>query len=466
MLPQPRLARPAFSILNLVAWPTAILIMATAMWFDPGAADPMLVSKETAVWIPAVACGAAIAVLLVATVRRVDRAATVLAAVALLLVMLRGISELRHETAARVRSEEGLQASEVQYRQVADDQAALRRVATLVAAGAPQEEVFSAVTVEVGQLLGVDFASTSRYHPDGAVTVVGAWARSGVPPEFPNGIQIPAGGANMHARVFQTSRPARFDAFVEDLSPATVHALDAGAHASVGVPITVEGQLWGVIIVSSKQGDPLPADTEARLAGFTQLTATAIANAKARSELSEFADEQAALRRVATLVAQGAAPGELLAAVTGEVGRLLGVDFATMSRYHPDGAVTVVGVWSRSGAPPYFPIGTQLPAGGANLHAQVFQTARPARFDTMVEDLGAAFRACARRGPPCIGRRADHRRRSVVGHYHRVFQTGGTVAGRDRGAAGRIYRADRYRHRQRRGPGGPKRLTSAHRGHR
>ena len=80
----------AFSILNLVAWPTAILILAASMWVDPGVADPMPVSKGTVVWIPAVACGAAIAVLLVATVRRVDHAATVLAAAALLLVMLRG----------------------------------------------------------------------------------------------------------------------------------------------------------------------------------------------------------------------------------------------------------------------------------------------------------------------------------------------------------------------------------------
>ena len=81
--------------------------------------------------------------------------------------------------------------------------------------------------------------------------------------------------------------------------------------------------------------EPLPADTEARLAGFTELVATAIANAQARVELRGFAEEQAALRRVATLVAQAAPPEEVLAAVTEEAGRLLNADYTVMSRYDP-----------------------------------------------------------------------------------------------------------------------------------
>jgi len=54
-------------------------------------------------------------------------------------------------------------------------------------------------------------------------------------------------------------------------------------------------------------------------------------------------EEQAALRRVATLVARGAAPEAVFAAVTEELVRLLGVDVATMCRYEPDGTFTVVG---------------------------------------------------------------------------------------------------------------------------
>jgi GAF domain-containing protein len=81
-----------------------------------------------------------------------------------------------------------------------------------------------------------------------------------------------------------------------------------GWRSSVGAPITVEGRLWGVLAVVSKKESPLPTDAEQRLAAFTELVATAIANSQAHQELSRLADEQAALRRVATLAAQGARP--------------------------------------------------------------------------------------------------------------------------------------------------------------
>src|ERR1700752_4360889 len=109
--------------------------------------------------------------------------------------------------------------------------------------------------------------------------------------------------------------------------------------------VSVEGRLGGLMMVGSARG-PLPAGTEARLAGFTELAATAIANAQAGVELRGSADEQAALRRVATLVARGAAPGEVFAAVTEEAGRLLGADYAAMKRYNPDGTITIVAAWS------------------------------------------------------------------------------------------------------------------------
>ena len=81
-----------------------------------------------------------------------------------------------------------------------------------------------------------------------------------------------------------------------------------GWRSSVGAPITVEGRLWGVLAVVSKSETPLPPDTERRLAEFAGLFATAIANSEAHEQLAQLADEQAALRRVATLVAEGATP--------------------------------------------------------------------------------------------------------------------------------------------------------------
>src|SRR5205085_5844758 len=93
----------------------------------------------------------------------------------------------------------------------------------------------------------------------------------------------------------------------------------------------------------------LPAGTEHRLAAFTELIATAIANAQAREELSALAEEQAALRRVATLVARGASPQAAFAAVAAEAGRLLPADLTLIGRYEGD-LVTGVAGWSRTGA--------------------------------------------------------------------------------------------------------------------
>jgi GAF domain-containing protein len=51
------------------------------------------------------------------------------------------------------------------------------------------------------------------------------------------------------------------------------------------VPITVEDRLWGLMGIASSLEQPLPPDTETRLASFTELVATAIANAQSRAEL-------------------------------------------------------------------------------------------------------------------------------------------------------------------------------------
>jgi hypothetical protein len=68
----------------------------------------------------------------------------------------------------------------------------------------------------------------------------------------------------------------------------------------------------------------------------------------AREEAGRLAREQAALRRVATLVARDVPPEELFAVVTKEAGRVLGTDYTTMGRYDPDGAVTILGGWRSS----------------------------------------------------------------------------------------------------------------------
>jgi GAF domain-containing protein len=266
---------------------------------------------------------------------------------------------------------------------ITGEQAALRRVATLVARAAPPAEVFAAVTGEAGRLLGADYATMARYDPDGARTVVGAWSSTGT--AFTVGARARFGGRNVSTLVFQTGRAVRIDDYSGASGPAAELARESGVCAGVGVPVCVEGRLWGVMYVGSME-EPLPAGTEAQLASFTELAATAIANAQARAELRGFAEEQAALRRVATLVAYATPPEEVFAAITAEAGRLLGADYATMDRYDPDGARTVVGSWSSTGAA--FPVGARARLGGRNLATLVFQVGRPARIDDYADASG------------------------------------------------------------------------------
>ncbi len=278
----------------------------------------------------------------------------------------------------------------VDLREFADEQAALRRVATLVARGTPPSEVFAAVAGEVGRLLGVDFTFLSRYSAADVATIVGAWARTGTAGALSAGSRWGIGGRNLHTIVFQTRRPMRIDDYTGTLGPISDAARGIGLRSAVAVPISVEGHVWGVMIVGSLREEPLPPATEARLAGFTELAATAIANMQARVELRGFAEEQAALRRVATLVAHGAAREEVLAAVTEEAGRLLGAQHAMLSRYGSQGAM-VSAAWSsaRSG----FTVGTRWIIGGQNLHTIVFQTQRPARIDDYAAASGPGAEA-------------------------------------------------------------------------
>src|SRR6201993_2836693 len=275
-----------------------------------------------------------------------------------------------------------------ELRRVAGEQAALRRVATLVAGGAMPEQVFAAVTAEAGRLLDADFTGMSRYDPDGESTVLAQWLRTGASTYLPVGTRVSLGGRNVRTLVFQTGQPVRIDDYAETSGPAGGRGREWGLHAAVGVPVSVEGRLWGVMSAGSRH-ESLPVSAEARLGGFTQLAATAIANAQARIELRGYAEEQAALRRVATLVARGAPPEEVFAAVAAEAGRLLGAGLTTVGRYEPDDAVTILGAWSTAGAPLPLSVGTPLNLGGQNASTLVSRTGRPARIGDYGQATGA-----------------------------------------------------------------------------
>jgi signal transduction histidine kinase len=267
--------------------------------------------------------------------------------------------------------------SGAELRVLAGEQAALRRVATLVARGAAPEDVFAAVTEEVGWLLPVDFADLSRYEPDGTITMLATW---GITHAFlPSGARLKLGGKNLSTVVAKTGASARIESYADASGPIGVAVRKAGIRSVVGTPIIVDGRVWGMVAAGSRMDKPLPADAEARLASFTELLATAIANAESRAGLARLAEEQAALRRVATLVARGTRPEEVFAAVVEEVGQLLPVELASMGRYEPDGTLTFVAAWGRAGE--HLPVGSRRMLGGKNLGTIVFETGRPARVD-------------------------------------------------------------------------------------
>jgi signal transduction histidine kinase len=171
-----------------------------------------------------------------------------------------------------------------QFARLAKEQAALRRVATLVARAATADELFAAVTEEVARQLPVDFARMGRYESDDSITFVAAW---GSPADgFPAGSNLRLDGESVRGRVFRTGRPARIDNYDQISGPLGQTARELGMRSSVGVPIIVNDRMWGVMAVSSTTMPRYPADTEVRLAAFMELLSTAIANAESRAELA------------------------------------------------------------------------------------------------------------------------------------------------------------------------------------
>jgi signal transduction histidine kinase len=177
-----------------------------------------------------------------------------------------------------------VEASRDELRQLAEEQAALRRVATLVARGVSSSQVFESVTREVGLLIGADLARMERYDSDGTVTGVAVWSGS-AERGLAVGVRFALEGLSVASLVRESSCPVRVDSFAGASGPIAQEARALGIRASVGCPIIVEDRLWGVIAASTRGEAPFPAGTESRIGEFTELVATAIANAETRGEL-------------------------------------------------------------------------------------------------------------------------------------------------------------------------------------
>jgi GAF domain-containing protein len=287
---------------------------------------------------------------------------------------------------------EALERAEERGRELAAEQAALRQVATLVARESPPDQLFAVVAEQVARIFGVPLVRLVGYETDGSV-VLGGFSEDDDAP-FPIGSRWPLDSPGVIASARQSGRPIRVEDDANVLGRAAAVAKGSGMRSAVASPIVVEGRLWGAMVIASPRREPLPEDTEARLADFTELVATAISNAEARRELEQVAAEQEALRRAATLVASGASPMEVFAAITASASELFGVPFASLLRYGPDETATMVAGCVACSA--YVGQTWTVPADDPGIVRTVVRSCQPARIEDhsgVHGPLGEAARA-------------------------------------------------------------------------
>jgi signal transduction histidine kinase len=171
----------------------------------------------------------------------------------------------------------------VELVRLANEQASLRRVATLVAEGAAPTSVLAVVAEEVARVVNVWGVSIVRYEFDGTATELANYTEQGQ--VLAIGTRWFLDGVSVVGDVRASGRPARIDDYsrLEGVIPETYRRL--GIRSSVAIPIIVAGRLWGATVVGSPGLETLPQTTEARLTDFTELIGTAIANAESRAEV-------------------------------------------------------------------------------------------------------------------------------------------------------------------------------------
>jgi signal transduction histidine kinase len=162
------------------------------------------------------------------------------------------------------------------YRRLAAEQAALRRVATLVVRGGEPLEVFGAVAEEMRRCVPSDTAGLWRFENTGEITIVAAAADPAALAKWPVGTRTPVDGNTIATLVQRTGRPARIDSYDNVAGSIAGRVRGVGVHAAVGVPVIVDGRVWGLAGVGSLQLGPMPADTEARIGRFAELAAIAV----------------------------------------------------------------------------------------------------------------------------------------------------------------------------------------------
>jgi signal transduction histidine kinase len=175
-------------------------------------------------------------------------------------------------------------AADAHLAEVEAEQAALRRIAALLARSVPAEEVFDAVVDEARSLMGVDAAALVRYEADKTATLLAVAAEADARVDLPVN-KLSTKGHNVMALVLGTGRPARVDDYSKATGGEHVRRYrEAGVRSGVGAPVQLRERVWGVLAVYSMHGR-IPPDIEGRLVDFAALVASALANVQAWSEL-------------------------------------------------------------------------------------------------------------------------------------------------------------------------------------
>jgi signal transduction histidine kinase len=196
-------------------------------------------------------------------------------------------TDLVATSVANAQNRGSLQTSHNELARLLKEQAALRRVATLVARGIPPVEIFLAVSEEVRRLIDADSAGIARFEPDGSSVVVVGGVGGQVSDNLPAGSRVKLRSYMAPTLVWQTGRAALVNEDLWKDAPGRIAKglRELGFRSMVASPITVEDRLWGVVNALSKRG-PFPTDTTDHMADFTELVGTAVGNAENRTKLA------------------------------------------------------------------------------------------------------------------------------------------------------------------------------------
>jgi signal transduction histidine kinase len=165
------------------------------------------------------------------------------------------------------------------------EQAALRRVATMVASGTPAPALFGRVCEELGRLLTVKSTDMIRYEDAGFARVVGTWTGDETP-SFPVGERVPVEGETVTGKLFRSGRPERVDDYNHVEGELAERLREFGFRSVVGAPIFVAGRLWGATMATSALPHAFPPETEGKISSFAELVTAALANVDAREQLA------------------------------------------------------------------------------------------------------------------------------------------------------------------------------------